>query len=509
MAPLSTTSRRAGVAAPPARSASIGARRPSAATLGATMAVWAPMLFWFAAFRPGLMSADSLAHWAEATRGGWIDLHPPAYTALMWVSATLAGSPSLLTLGQSLLLATGIVAVAKALVRLGAPRTATIVTTAVVATTPMVGAFSVSLWKDIPYTACLLFASARLLDVVAARVQDDEVSARRPLVATAAWLAPAVILRQNGIIFALVVLAAVFLAVPGLRRLATVLGIALVLLVAASKVVVLPALGIQPSPAFATVATLSHDLAAVASSRPDLFDPEDRKVLGTVASFERWTATFPKFGCTSLNWLYHPSFRREGFEGNGRRYLDLWLETVGEAPGAVARNRLCVSSVAWRPDPVGTVYTVSRGVDPNDLGLETVPVVAAANTVGAEVLDFTESASVQWLAWRAPLWIYLAYLMIGIVGRRRVGNALVLAVVPLTAQQLSVIPLNPAQDARYMMFSLVFALLVLPLAAVGGSPAPAVRSSPRTPDTAPAETQQPAVFTPAPPAEQSGRLQRS
>lgn len=462
----------AGVAAQPARPASIIAvpRGPRVATVGAVVAVWAPMVAWFAAFRPGIMSADSLAHWAEATRGGWIDLHPPAYTALMWVSATLAGSPSLLTLGQSLLLAAGLVAVAKSLLRLGAPRTATIVTTGAVAATPMVGAFSVSLWKDVPYTACLLFASAHLLDVVAARMHDDDASARRPLLAAAAWLAPAVILRQNGIVFAVVVLAAVFIALPRLRRPAAVIAIGLVILVAASKAALFPALGVRPSPAFAAVATLSHDLAAVASSRPELFDPEDREVLATVAPFEQWTATFPRFGCTSLNWMYDPSFRREGFEGNGRRYLDLWLETVGEAPAAVARNRLCVSSIAWRPDPVGTVYTVSRGIDPNGLGLETVPVVAAARTVATDVLDFTDDASVQWLLWRAPAWIYLACLVIGTVGRRRAGNALVLAVVPLTAQQLSVIPLNPAQDARYMMFSLIFALLLLPLAAVGGAP---------------------------------------
>ena len=473
------------------------------------MAVWTPMMFWFASFRPGLMSADSLAHWTEATRGGWMDLHPPAYTALMWVSATLAGSPSLLTLSQSLLLAAGIVAVAKALVRLGAPRTATVVTTGVVATTPMVGAFSVSLWKDVPYTACLLFASARLLDVVAARLQNDDLSTRRPLVAAAAWLAPAVVLRQNGIVFALVVFAAVFVAAPRLRRLAAVLAIALVVLVAASKVVIFPALGIRPSPAFAAVATLSHDLAAVASSHPDLFDPEDREVLGRVAPFELWTARFRQFGCTSLNWMYDRSFRRGRFEGNERRYLDLWLETVGEAPGAVARNRLCVSSIAWRPDSVGKVYTVSRGVDPNGLGLEAVPIVAGAETVAVEILDFTDKASVQWLLWRAPLWIYLSYLVIGIVGRRRAGNALVLAVVPLTAQQLSVMPLNPAQDARYMMFSLVFALLVLPLAAVAGSRAPAVRSSPGTPDAVPPETRQPAAVTPRPSEKQTGGFHRS
>ena len=79
----------------------------------------------------------------------------------MWVSTTLFDSPSLLTLGQSLFLAAGIVAVARSLLRLGANRKAVYGVTAVVAVSPMVGAFSVSLWKDIPYGAAFLLISAR------------------------------------------------------------------------------------------------------------------------------------------------------------------------------------------------------------------------------------------------------------------------------------------------------------------------------------------------------------
>lgn len=450
----------------PATGAAQSRRAPSAATVGATLAVWTPMLLWFAAFRPGIMSADSLQHWLEATEGGVTDLHIPAYTGLMWVSATLIGSPSLLTLGQSLFLAASIVAVAKALVRLGAPRNAVMVVAGLVAATPMVGAFSVSLWKDIPYTACLLFAGARLLDVASARIRGDEATARGRLVASTAWLAPAVVLRQNGILFAVVLLAAVFVLAAPLRRLAAVLAVALVALVIVTKTVVYPVLGIEPGPKWASVATFVHDVAAVATDEPESFDGDDREVLALVAPFEHWTAVFPRFGCTSLNWIYDPGFLRERFEDNSGRFIGLWLETLAEEPGGVVRNRLCASSLAWRPDSAGTLYTVSRGVDANDLGLETVPVVQGANSVALDVLDFTEKPSVQWLLWRAPLWIYLAYLVVGLIGRRRAGNALLFAVVPLVAQQVAVMVLNPAQDARYMMFALVFSPMLLPLAAV-------------------------------------------
>ena len=146
---------------------------PSRGSVLATGLVWLPMLVWYAAFRPGIMSADSVAIYEMAKHGHWLDLHPPAYIAAMWVSTTLIGSPSLLTLGQSLFLAAGIVAVARALLRLGVPRSPVYITTAIVALLPMVGAFSVSLWKDVPYAANFLFIGAAVIDLTRSRWDHD------------------------------------------------------------------------------------------------------------------------------------------------------------------------------------------------------------------------------------------------------------------------------------------------------------------------------------------------
>ena len=119
--------------------------------LSLTLAAWVPSLLWFAALQPGLMSADSLAVWQQATDGPWVDLHPPAYTAAMWVSGAVIGSPALLTLAQSLFLVYAIISVALASDRAGANRTLNGVLTAVVVCSPMLGAFAISLWKDIPF----------------------------------------------------------------------------------------------------------------------------------------------------------------------------------------------------------------------------------------------------------------------------------------------------------------------------------------------------------------------
>ena len=134
----------------------------------------------------------------------------------MWLSSRLVDSPALVTLAQSLLLACGIVACGRGLVRLGVPPVATVVASVLVAWSPMVGAFSVSLWKDVPYAAVFLLASARTLDLVQARLSGDR---NRPaVVSLTAWLIPLTLLRQNGLILAVALMAGLIATIPGHRR---------------------------------------------------------------------------------------------------------------------------------------------------------------------------------------------------------------------------------------------------------------------------------------------------
>jgi hypothetical protein len=77
------------------------------------------------------------------------------------------------------------------------------------------------------------------------------------------------------------------------------------------------------------------------------------------------------------------------------------------------------------------------------------------------VLDRLDENDLQSWAWRAPGWIYLAYIAFTVVAVRRRRVLLLLPLLPLAMLQLTVFMVNPAQDARYMLPGLVFALLLL------------------------------------------------
>ncbi len=449
-----------------------------------TLAVWVPMFCYFIGFFPGLMTDDSFVHWDQVVGGGWRDLQPPAYTALLWVAERVAGSPWPLALAQSLLLAAAVVAVARALIRLGVPPKVMIGVTAVIAVTPMLGAFSIVIWKDIPYTALLLLASARLIDVARARFTGDQGSQRSGLLRMAGWLAAATLFRQNGFVLAIALLAILLIVLVGVRK--TVLtGLAIVVLVlGVVKFAFYPLVGIEGANTYEKLSTIViHDIGAMTNRAPEAFTPKDRRLLATVAPLRTWKREFNTYGCYNANWQYEFDFR--AVFGNGDKWWGLWFDLVASHPFDILDNRLCSGSSAWNPELGGPQYSVPVKSIKHPSGIDTSPVIDLFNEVGTKLLFRVNDVDQFPYTWRAPFWIYVADAgLIFVAIRRRQARWLLLAL-PMLAQQASVAFWGPVQDARYMIASLFYAWLVLPVVVLGfkGDADATAGTDPATPAT--------------------------
>jgi hypothetical protein len=434
-------------------------------TIGLVLAVWLPLLLWFLAFTPGIMTTDSLDIYHQAISGParWMDWHPPLNTAAMWLSVEVTGGPGLVTLGQSLLLAAGIVAVARAAVRAGANRRAVIAVTAVVALSPMVGGFAVSVWKDVPFTACLLFVGAAVIDLTRALARDDERGRTGALRAIVLWGLGAAVVRQNGLLFLALLLAALFVLFPSLRRPALIGFLVAAGTVGALKLLVYPAFGIKPTSPNFSLASFSHDFGSVVVRDPAFFDPDERALLNRIAPLDAWRAGYRESGCSSINWQFGPQFDWRPLVGEEGSYVGSWLRLLVENPRMVLGNRLCMAAIAWRPDPVGPQYTVGRTTDPNRWGMRLSPASGTLHRAGVAALDFTDRPAIQWLLWRAPIWIYVAYVAFGVTALRRRRWLHLLPLLPIAVQQVTIVLAVLGQDARFMMPALILAVLVLPL----------------------------------------------
>jgi hypothetical protein len=445
------------------RAALSGIRRPDRASVLLTAAVALPMLVWLALYQPGMMSPDSVGMWQQAVNGGWTDGHPPIYTAALWVASETVGSPWLVTVAQSLLLAASMVAVGRASTRLGVPRNWAVVPVVVLAISPMVGAFAISVWKDVPYAAVFLFAGARTVDLVTARLADRDPTPL--LVPLTGWLVLAALLRQNGLVMAVVLLVAVAsLLGPGRRRFAAVAGATVVVVLVGAKAVVYPALEVAPSPPNASVANVLHDLAAHVAADDGALSDEQLDVLEQLAPLDEWERAYGSTGCWSQNWQFDEAFDWDRIPELRSELLGAWTSAAVADPATLVRNRMCVAAIVWSPWPLGPAYTVERSVAPNSDGLVGATVWEGGTDAADDVLGAADGGAAPALLWRAPLWMLLAAVAAAVAARRQRRPALLAVVAPLVALVAAVLPFNPSQDARYMFPGLLLAVLLLPVA---------------------------------------------
>ncbi|WP_431893857.1 hypothetical protein [Nonomuraea sp. bgisy101] len=436
--------------------------------------IQAVLLLWWAAFYPGLFSRDSVLYLSHTIVGPWVSDHSVLYDALLWLSVKATGAVSPVTLLQTTGMALAISLLAQELKGLGAPRLPTTLAAVLLPFAPPFGAFSVTFWKDVPFTACVIGITA-----VCARIARDRGPTRGTLVALGAVMLGAGLFRANGFMVVGIVVLALMIIGKGTRlRLAAVgLGAAAVPVLLTN--LVLPQVGIVPPSRTFVYHTAYGDIAVAWKERTDLFTTQDVALMAEIAPLERW---WRGGNCNTINpliWRGDFDWRRS--DELSPQVMALWQRILVEAPDQVIRTRLCRGAIAWRPgadrwSEGGATYHFSSrwfaweyvGPDmierhPELESFNLSPLSWPLHDVADQWLDASFAPDLDWLVWRGPIWCYAAYVALALAAWLR-GNRWVLGIAAaMLGQQLAVLANISAQDFRYMASPIFIGFLMLPL----------------------------------------------
>ncbi|MER5862650.1 hypothetical protein [Kitasatospora sp. NPDC002040] len=454
-------------------------------------AVQAVLLLWWASFYPGLTSYDSAVYVQEVTGGGaWHSDHSVLYNALVWLALRLPGRLAALTLAQTVLASATLAYTCVAMRALGCRGRWTAPIAVLLAATAPVGAFTVFIWKDVPFTLCsvLVFAaSARLLARRAGRADW--------------WVLGAALLglglfRNNGLGVALVAGLVLTAALTGRRLRVALLTLAAVAVSLLGQLVLYPALGITP-PSVSSVNSLNyHDLAVAYAAQPGLYTPADTAVLAQVAPLEQWARGGAN--CyVSDQLVLAAGFDRAAAERVNDRLLELWLRTLAQRPDLVLNARICRGHIAWSPFPgppekmahtwiaapppaPADLYGVAApgtplAANPYRQALYSHPLLPLLRPVAAFWYNTFRVPQLNWLCYRGATWCYLGYAAIAWYGRRRRMPAAYALAGVLIGFQLSVLVANPAPLYRYLvgpLFIAPFCLALIPAVRRPDQPVP-------------------------------------
>ncbi|MFD1542395.1 hypothetical protein [Nonomuraea guangzhouensis] len=450
------------------------AKRRRWVPLGTFVAIQAVLACWWAAFYPGLFSRDSVLYLSHTIVGPWVGDHSVLYDSLLWLSFRTTGDLGTVTFLQTTAMAAALTYLTESLKALGAPRRTTTVVAVALPLIPTAGAFTVTLWKDVPFTICAVAIAA----ACAAMAADRTVTNRR-LLGLGLLMTALGLFRANGFLVVGVAIVVLLVVVSVMRVRLALVGTAAAAIPLLLSNLVFPQLGIAAPSKTYVYHTAFGDIAVAYRDHPELFTEQDKTLLSAVAPLNRWTLGGTCYTINPLIW--RGDFNWPQADAHATELLDLWKRLLVERPAMVVDARLCRGAIAWKvagddTAPGGRTYRfslrpnadtyVGPGKVPDFQGrwvYSLRPMSQGLYQAASSWLTTAEEPQYDWVLWRGALWCYLSYLAVA-VGALALRNRYVIAVAaPVAGQQLAILANISAQDFRYMASPILISVLLVPL----------------------------------------------
>ena len=418
-------------------------------------------------FYPGPMTSDSLDQWQQAANGEYVDAHPLLYGLIMFASRSAGGGPALVSLAQLTFLSLScgwlIAVVARAC---NAPSWSAWMASGVLALHPFVWLTSITLWKDVPYSACIVgltaFTVHRCILLPKQRVSWPAVAA------LAVMMFGAMSLRHNGPPVALACVLLLLWQLRHSRARVIAAGVLAVILLMGVRGPVSDALEVRRTSLSYMI--FAHHIGAHLARGHYPVAAADRQLL------EGFNPTQPDwaYSCATVNPLiFNERFNQAEAQRHVSDLRRIWLELAQNRPDIEADHGICGSALIWRLNASAPLYLSSISIwAPEGKVRWIIPLHKDDPTEASLAPGFAQKIGHFLLRpelkrlYQPALYMYaLVFACMLAVGRTGEKKLLLLLAIPATHTAFLAISIV-AQDTRYQMPVMLVALCVVPLLAL-------------------------------------------
>ena len=412
--------------------------------------------YFLVAFYPGAMTLDSLAQWDQALTHEYTDWHPVVHTMLLSVLLSIWKSPAIIAIFQILLISVGTGVAGWSLDQARVPKPFIWIALILFALSPVHAISSITLWKDVAYSAALLLFTLLMYMIVRSA---GRVLMRWPFIAGYAVTGFMVMFfRHNGFPVVLIVTAFVLIMYrPYWMKLFPVAAA----MVFIYQIVVNPvytALDVHPSDPQEMLALPTQQIAAIVTEGGDMTEKQ-RDYVNRIFPIEKWHEKYNPYSVDSIKFSWGDYDRFTIYDDWGR-YARTYLHLVKQNPDIAAGALFKQTSLIWQINEPEDGYTskytthISRN---NEFGLVN-PVLNEDRKMNAFNYLKNADESIPFL-WRPAFYTALALLFTYIAYLRNGWRAWLL-LLPVALNTGAVFVGIPAQDFRYLLAN---SMIMLPM----------------------------------------------
>ena len=412
-----------------------------------TMMIWVGYLV---VYYPGVMTTDSVHQYYQATGVRTLnDAHPAIHTLFIRLALLIDPVPALPILGQICFMSFVVASLLSWFSTKGIPRWAVILFAAIFALIPSNGMQVITLWKDIPFTATLLWLSYWMMRFV--DEPDTYGSTWFDLIQLFLALALTPLLRHNGIVTVALAIPALIILAWRHRRTRIILVIGFALIIIMGKGPLFDRLGILPDSPGVKLWAPINDLAGLVARDYDI-PPETEEFMTDIMPLELWKEYYSPYNPEGYH-LRAPlevPFRDRIDELETSLVIKEWVRNFFRHPIAIAYARLTSLHELWVIPSMSSI-PIDRYFTQCDLIGERSDDSPIRDWMNALLWSTRDSSTLDMVFWRtglmtALLGVCVTYWII----RRRWRPAV--SAIPVLATILSLILSMLWQNFRYVYF---------------------------------------------------------
>lgn len=429
-----------------------------------TLIVWgiALLTYW-----PGITTQDSMSHWDQIHTGIYNDWHSVFYSVCMWLLTRIVDFPAIVSGVQIITLS---LAVAWGLGELQNWR----VLSKYLWLIAFLQAFAlqnmltvIALWKDIPYSICLLIIFIQSMKVI--RTNGKWLQQKNNLLGVILSLSGLLLFRKNGLfVFLGTLVLWLILYRNNWKRIATVTIITLIL-TQGFTILSTNLLNVTINSGKGTSILLHHIVAHVDNKTP--MSEEQLEHLDKILPLELW-----EYDCGVVNTvIWHDDVDYPYYASSLDKTTEIFFDTLKKDPMVNIRHQICASELIWRLRPIS--YTFAHAFDHHgekdqyfwvhhdQYGFTEASLLPDLNHKIMQYYFMTENEEslLYILTWRPAFYLYLSLLSIGLMAWKHRSWIYTLIAVPILLQSGTLLLINLAQDFRYQFGVVLIGIFCLGL----------------------------------------------
>lgn len=414
--------------------------------------------YWIAFF-PGAMTPDSLAQWDQAHTLDLNNWHPVVYTLLIAFLTNIWDSPAIVTLTQVIIIATIIGYTCYSFDRFKFPKWTIWSLSIIFAISPVNSTYSITIWKDVLYSAFLMLFTLLLIHIV--KSNGNWIKGKSHYLLLLLTCLSVIFFRHNGLPVVIIsLLVALVLYRHTFKQLGSLIGLVLVIYFVVNGPV-FDAMDVKPSDPNEALSIPTQQLATIITEDGYMTD-EQREYFNSIFPIELWKERFHPYNTNPIKFSWAEYDRDIIFADTGK-YFKNWLQVSIQNPYLALKGFFTHTSLVWQinePEEPGYTDTyVTNVYYGNEFGIENTVISSKITALAAKYLTITK----EWFSpiiWRPAVYTY-AILLLAIAAYIRTNYKPLLIALPVLLNTAAVMAAIPAQDFRYLYSNTLILFLIL------------------------------------------------